>query len=136
MNTSNYKRLELDLMHGLNLYDYGARLYDPLIGQFTSIDPLCEKYYSVSPYAYCAGNPVNRIDPDGRDAWVLVWATQSSDGSGVPRLGHTGVVVENFNSSLQSTGTYTYYDLWPSGADLGGKAAVQNVDAVYNSQSF
>jgi len=53
-------------MHGLNLYDYGARLYDPLIGQFTSIDPLCEKYYSVSPYAYCAGNPVNRIDPDGR----------------------------------------------------------------------
>jgi len=29
------------------------------------VDPLCEKYYSISPYAYCAGNPVNRIDPDG-----------------------------------------------------------------------
>ncbi len=64
-----YNGKELDLMHGLNLYDYGARLYDPPIGQFTSIDPLCEKYYSVSPYAYCAGNPVNRIDPDGRDEW-------------------------------------------------------------------
>jgi len=60
-----YNGKELDLMHGLNLYDYGARLYDPLIGQFTSIDPLCEKYYSVSPYAYCAGNPVNRIDLHG-----------------------------------------------------------------------
>ena len=61
-----YNGKELDLMHGLNLYDYGARLYDPLVGQFTSMDPLCEKYYSVSPYAYCAGNPVNRVDPDGR----------------------------------------------------------------------
>lgn len=90
----------------------------------------------VSPYAYCLGNPVNCIDPDGRDAWVLVWATQSTDGSGVTRVGHTGVVVENFNSTLESTGTYTYYDLWPSAADLGGKAAVQDVDAVYNSQSF
>jgi len=31
------------------------------------MDPLCEKYYSISPYAYCAGNPANRIDPDGMD---------------------------------------------------------------------
>ena len=49
----NKNKLSL-ILHGLNLYDYGARLYDPLIGHFTSIDPLCEKYYSVSPYAYCA----------------------------------------------------------------------------------
>ena len=62
----NKNKLSL-ILHGLNLYDYGARLYDPLVGQFTSIDPLCEKYYSVSPYAFCVGNPVNRIDPDGRD---------------------------------------------------------------------
>ena len=54
-------------MQGLNLYDYSARQYDPAVCQFTSIDPLCEKYYHVSPYAYCGGNPVNRIDPDGRD---------------------------------------------------------------------
>ena len=29
------------------------------------MDPLCEKYYSISPYAYCAGNPVNLVDPNG-----------------------------------------------------------------------
>lgn len=34
--------------------------------QSMSIDPLCEKYYSISPYAYCMNNPVNAIDPDGR----------------------------------------------------------------------
>ena len=30
-----------------------------------TMDPLCEKYYHISPYAYCAGNPVNLVDPDG-----------------------------------------------------------------------
>jgi len=65
-----YNGKELDLMHGLNLYDYGARLYDPLVGKFTSMDPLCEKYYDVSPYAYCAGNPVNRIDPNGDSIYI------------------------------------------------------------------
>ena len=29
------------------------------------MDPLAERNYSISPYAYCAGNPVNRIDPTG-----------------------------------------------------------------------
>ena len=36
-------------------------------GRFMSVDPLCEKYYWISPYAYCVGNPVRYIDPDGRD---------------------------------------------------------------------
>lgn len=31
------------------------------------VDPLAEKYYSISPYAYCAGNPVRYIDPNGMD---------------------------------------------------------------------
>jgi len=62
-----YNGKEYDPMHGLNEYDYGARQYDPAIGKFTTMDPLCEKYYHISPYAYCAGNPVNAVDPDGRN---------------------------------------------------------------------
>ena len=61
-----YNGKELDTMHGLNWYDYGARQYDPAIAQFTTVDPLCEKYYHISPYAYCGGNPVNAIDLDGK----------------------------------------------------------------------
>jgi len=41
----------------------------PAIMRFTTIDPLAEKYYTISPYAYCGNNPVIRIDPDGMD-WV------------------------------------------------------------------
>ena len=38
---------------------------------FLQQDPLAEKYYNLSPYAYCANNPVNFVDPDGRDVWHL-----------------------------------------------------------------
>lgn len=55
------------MMHGLNTYDYGARQYYPLFAQWDRVDPLCEKYYNVSPYAYCHNNPINFVDMDGRD---------------------------------------------------------------------
>ena len=64
--TRKFGGKELDRMHGLDLSDFSARQYDAAIGQFTSMDPLCEKYYHISPYAYCAGNPVRFVDPDGR----------------------------------------------------------------------
>jgi RHS repeat-associated protein len=56
-------------MHGYDTYDYGARGYYAAMGRFMSIDPLAEKKPWMSPYVYCSGNPVNRIDPDGRDYW-------------------------------------------------------------------
>ena len=52
--------------YGLNTYDYGARQHYPVLARWDRIDPLCEKYYGVSPYAYCANNPVRFVDPDGR----------------------------------------------------------------------
>ena len=49
-----------------SLLDFGARFYDPATAIFLQQDPLAEKYYNISPYAYCANNPVNFVDPDGR----------------------------------------------------------------------
>ena len=54
-------------MHGRNAYDYGARFYDPLLPTWDRMDPLCEKYYHISPYAYCANDPVNFIDLEGTE---------------------------------------------------------------------
>jgi RHS repeat-associated protein len=56
---------EFDRKFEVNMYDFGARGYDGTLGRWTTMDPLAEKYYSISPYAYCAGNPVNLIDPNG-----------------------------------------------------------------------
>lgn len=62
-----YNGKEFDRYHGLDMYDYGARFYDPSICRFTTMDPLCEKYYHLSPYIYCGNNPVNYVDPNGMD---------------------------------------------------------------------
>lgn len=62
-----------ETMHNLGWYNYGKRFYDPNYRlSFVSVDPLCEKYYSISPYAYCANNPINAIDLRGDSIWYTI----------------------------------------------------------------
>jgi len=57
-------------MHGYDTYDIVWRQYYPAIERFQTVDPYAEKYYSISPYAMCGDNMVNRIDPDGRQLFT------------------------------------------------------------------
>ena len=60
-----YGTKELDRQAGLDLYDFAARQLDPALGRTTTQDPLAEKYYSISPYTWCASNPIRNTDPTG-----------------------------------------------------------------------
>ncbi len=53
--------------NGLNTYDNTARYHYPIIPSYDTIDPNAEDYPGISPYAHCAGNPRNVIDPSGMD---------------------------------------------------------------------
>ena len=73
-----YNGKEFVEMHGLDEYDSKARWYYPAICRTTTMDPLAEKYYSTSPYAWCGNNPVRFVDPDGMDWYMdedstIVW---------------------------------------------------------------
>lgn len=60
-----YNGKEFERMHGLDWYDYGARMYDAAIGCWNGVDVLSEKYYPFGQYAYCFDSPINCIDFDG-----------------------------------------------------------------------
>ena len=50
---------------GIDWYDFSARMYDSMLPQFNGVDALSEKKPWNSPYAYCGGNPILRVDPTG-----------------------------------------------------------------------
>lgn len=83
----NGKELQDDNMGSslLNVFDYGARTYDPALGRWKSSDPLTENMSDVSPYVYCINNSMVMVDPDGQfpwPFWVRSFISSSAAGLG------------------------------------------------------
>ena len=99
-------------LHGYDSYDFDARMYYPALCRFMTMDPLCEKYYSISPYAYCNNNPVNYVDPDGRDAVFIAFPDYkiSAFGKQWSNLGHAGVLLIDNKTGLTKYYEYGRYD--------------------------
>jgi RHS repeat-associated protein len=73
---------------GLEWTDYGARMYDGQVGRFFVQDRFAEKYYSLSPYQYCANNPTSSIDINGDSIFINISITTgdvNEDGSYVTK---------------------------------------------------
>jgi hypothetical protein len=60
----------------LDWYYFGARFYDAEIGRFLSVDRFADKYPSLSPYVYCANNPLIFIDAEGDSIQITDSQTQ------------------------------------------------------------
>ena len=88
--------------------DFGARLYDPRTAAWLSQDPMAEKYYPISPYAYCAGNPVNLVDPTGEDIWdkligfLVGYLTNTIPGTSFARDWYSPSSSADYNNVLQN----------------------------------
>jgi RHS repeat-associated protein len=64
---------EKQTVKNLGYLDFGARMLETEFGRWFVIDPLAEKYYSVSPYVYCMNNPLRYIDPNGMEFTEAAW---------------------------------------------------------------
>jgi RHS repeat-associated protein len=65
-NKFKYNGIELEEAFGLNLYEMEVRQYDPIIGRWTTMDPIT--HHSISPYAAFDNNPVFWADPSGANS--------------------------------------------------------------------
>jgi RHS repeat-associated protein len=59
---------ERDSETGLSYF--GSRYYSSDLSIWLSVDPMSDKYASLSPYIYCANNPVKLVDPNGEEVWI------------------------------------------------------------------
>ena len=65
-----YNSKEFVEMHGLDEYDSEARWYYPAICRTTTMDPLAEDYYRISPYGWCENNPIRYLDLTGKSTHI------------------------------------------------------------------
>jgi RHS repeat-associated protein len=84
---------------GVNLYYYKARVYDPAMGRFLQTDPIGSKD-DLDLYAYTGGDPVNQVDPNGKDAWMVTTPF-------VKGVNHTFIVVaDELGGDIKARFTY------------------------------
>jgi RHS repeat-associated protein len=121
-NNHLYNGSELQDELDLNWVDYGARMHMPEVGRFYSVDPYSTEYYSISPYSYCLNSPLNAIDPDGKNVYILL-----PDGSMILAL-YTNSDHEFY--SYREDGTLTKLDSKSKDRTMIGLYLMENEDMM------
>ncbi len=91
-----YSGKEFYSLRGVNLYDFNARTYAPDIARFMQPDPNADDYHWLSPYSYCGGDPINFVDPTGKNIAILIE-------NGL--IGHLALLIQ------QQDGSWSYYSV-------------------------
>ncbi len=100
---NRYKFSAKELDNETNYSYFGARYYDSDLSQWLSVDAMSDKYPDLSPYNYCAWNPVVLVDPDGND-----WYQDEETGNKTWREGNKDQIVIN-GKTYNNIGTSTSF---------------------------
>ena len=111
-----------------NSYDFGARMYDPRISRWLSVDPLQYKYPGLTPYNFVANSPLNAIDPDGKLIIFIngLWGAPMGAGKG-GKVGYWGPGwVQRTQKAIGDKKDPLYYD-----GSMGGTMHFEGKSSLY-----
>lgn len=80
-------------------------------------------------YHYAGNSPIKFTDPNGKEAYLIIWATNSKD------VGHSAFAVDNYDENGKCDGTVTFYELGPARTIPAG-TEMQDFDAYYGKKSI
>ena len=86
--TYTFSAKERDSETGLSYF--GSRYYSSDLSIWLSVDPMSGKYPSLSPYTYCADNPVRCVDPNGEDVWIVAYGANYTNKDNIGKPGDVG----------------------------------------------
>jgi RHS repeat-associated protein len=112
VNKFLYQGKEMIEDNNLNLYDFHARGYDPVIGRTWQQDPHAENYFDLSPYSWVANNPLNVIDPTGMDTVNINNLDMQTFNPDEDVVGLDEVVVSASASDKPADATREYVPIW------------------------
>ncbi len=117
---------------GRNSYDFGARSLTPY-ARWSTPDPLAEKFYPISPYSYCGGDPINGVDRDG-EFWETLWDVGNvvyDVGAAIYNhaIGDHKKAREHWVDAAYDTGA-ALIPFVPAGASKGAKAGAEIIKAL------
>ena len=95
-SSHTFSAKERDTETGLSYF--GSRYYSSDLSIWLSVDPMSDKYPSLSPYVYCADNPVKLVDPNGEE--IVITTSKNEDGNKIVNIKFTAVLVDKTRTDI------------------------------------
>ena len=103
----NGKEKDDELKGSGNSYDFGARMYDPRLGRFLSIDPLSKQFPSESNYGYAGNSPIVLVDNQGeKKTWYILVIDEKGNETLMKVVDHNTVKTKAYKNTI----TYTEHE--------------------------
>jgi len=116
---------------GTDLYDFGARSYDPSLGAFTSFDSVAgsaQNPLTLNRYLYANANPATLVDPDGHAAWQSTCRYDPEDCADIARAkAHAKPKASALSGTTDMTTAVNNFRSWSANTDMSS--------AVYSTQA-
>ena len=96
--TYTFSAKEKDSETGLSYF--GSRYYSSYLSIWLSVDPMSGKYPSLSPYTYCANNPVRLVDPDGEE--IIISLSMDENGNRIINISFTATLANKTSQNISA----------------------------------